>query len=128
MQQSSNQEQSKYYDAVSIFSECAFKGGVGVCFGGVLEGPTTSASFNREGGDKDRLLSICILSSTMATGEGALDAGDNVAMGGNEVLPLPCEECPAPIGLGWGGNTAGRGELGGYGSVIWRASGECDAG
>jgi hypothetical protein len=100
---------------VSIFSECDFKGGDGVCFGGVLEG-RASTNFSREGGDDDRLLSTSSRGSAIAIGDGALDAGDSVAIGGN-VIPPPCDARPAPMGRGWGGNRAGKGELGGYESA-----------
>jgi hypothetical protein len=78
------------------------------------EGWTTSDNFERDEGDIERLLSTCIRSS--AAGEGAVDAGDNVAIGGRLMGPEPLllrEDNPAPIGRGWGGRTAGNGGLGG---------------
>lgn len=75
------------------------------------------------GGDDDLFESTCILSSLSLWfgGEGAVDAGDNVAIGGSaiddvEALGAACTcACPlTPIGLGWGGRTAGKDGLGGY--------------
>lgn len=93
-------------------------GGEGACFaGGDLEECRTSDSFERGGGDGERLESTCIRSSRSrsagAAGEGAVDVGDSVAIGGSAIGPelLPCKDNPAPMGRGWGGRTTDKGGL-----------------
>ena len=98
----------------------------GDCFvGGDLDddGCMTSDSLLLDGGgDVDRFESTSILSSLSLWfgGEGAVDAGDSVAIGGSAIdavgaLGATCTwACPlAPMGLGWGGRTAGKDGLGG---------------
>lgn len=50
-----------------------------------------------------------------AGGDAAVEAGDNVAIGGKAICWLAEweVECPEPIGRGWGGKTAGNEGLGG---------------
>lgn len=80
-----------------------------------------SGAFEREAGVSERRVSTCIRSSRSRSaaaalgGEGAVDAGESVAMGGRAmgpVFPL-MDASPAPMGRGCGGSTAGRGGLGG---------------
>lgn len=69
----------------------------------------TSDSLLREGGwaggecDGER---ECVVRSVSRAGEGALDVGERVAIGGSATLP-GCER-PAPMGRGWGGRTDGN--------------------
>lgn len=59
----------------------------------------TSESFPRDGGVAERCESTIMRSSD---GEGTLDAGDSVAMGGRAIGTdgLACDACPGPIGRG----------------------------
>src|SRR5580698_8822245 len=96
---------SPFYGSGSDWSRaCPLDGGEAEAFvwgecEGREEGCTTSVNFALDEGDIERLLSTCIRSS--AAGEGAVDAGDKVAMGGRLIGPEPLwEDNPAPIGRG----------------------------
>ena len=104
------------------------------CFvpGGDLDpdtlGRTSSDNFAREdGGDDDRLAPLCVLSSLSIppVGEGSVDVGESVAIGGNAIAADDPPPPPAwlllfmlpmwdasPDGRGCGGSTAGSGDEG----------------
>ena len=92
-------------------------------------GRTRSDNFAREdGGDDDRLAPLCVLSSLSIppVGEGSVDVGESVVIGGNAIaaddppppppawlLLLILPICDAsPDGRGCGGSTAGSGDEG----------------
>lgn len=72
---------------------------VGFIGGEPAAGFMTSESFPRDGGVEERWESRIIRSSD---GEGTLDAGDSVAMGGSAIGAdgLVCDAWPGPMGRG----------------------------
>jgi len=104
-QRAMQREGTKYHDEDSFFSV----GGDNECLDA---GDLDDSLPLLEGGEID-LASMCILSSLWFVGEGAVDVGDNVAIGGSAIEAEALFEWPAPIGRGWGGRTTGREGLGG---------------
>jgi hypothetical protein len=83
----------KYYSKASVRNQASTLStrileGEGVCFtGGDPPGRTISVSFEREGGDDERLAAGIISSRSCVLGDGALDVGERVAMGGRAISP-----------------------------------------